>query len=191
MELARELKQKGFVTILGGPQARQDYHGEPDADSHPHRFTGLKSMIDIAFQGPVDCLRSEHLERKGALVECPWTKNLFLDVDWSNIYTFSDTLKKLDVQLGQVLNAVGCAYAGKPQTITLPPPTHLRERGIPELEVRSEGCIFCDVSRDKGYHGSVERDSAHDSDCRTARGRRKKDPLRTHRRIPYPLPRSS
>jgi len=26
------------------------------------------------------------------------------------------------------------------------------------MEVRSEGCIFCDVSRDKGYHGTVERD---------------------------------
>ena len=96
---------------------------------------------------------------RGALVDCPWTKNLFLDVDWSNIHTFSDTLKKLDVQLGQVLNAVGCAYARKPRTITLPPPTPLREKGIPELEVRSEGCIFCDVSRDKGYHGSVERDT--------------------------------
>jgi hypothetical protein len=78
-------------------------------------------------------------------------------VDWSNIYTFSDTLKKLDVKMGQVLNAIGCAYASKPQTITLPPPTHLREKGIPELQLRSEGCIFCDVSRDKGYHGSVDR----------------------------------
>jgi hypothetical protein len=42
--------------------------------------------------------------------------------------------------------------------VTLPPPTNLRERHIPEIEVRSEGCIFCDVSRDKGYHGSIERD---------------------------------
>jgi hypothetical protein len=157
-EVIRNLKQQGLTTILGGPQTRQDYHGEPDTDSHPHRFRGLKSTIDIAFQGPVDRMKSEHLERRGALLEYPWTKNLSLDVDWSNIYTFSDTLKKLDVQMGQVLNAVGCAYACKPQTVTLPPPTSLREKGIPELEVRSEGCIFCDVSRDKGYHGTVERD---------------------------------
>ncbi|NWG04620.1 MAG: hypothetical protein HXY44_17345, partial [Syntrophaceae bacterium] len=27
-----------------------------------------------------------------------------------------------------------------------------------EIKVRSEGCIFCDVSRDKGYHGSLEMD---------------------------------
>ena len=92
------------------------------------------------------------------LLEHPWTKDIFLEVDWSNLYTFSDTLKKLEVRLGQVLNAVGCPYASKPQTVTLPPPIMLRERDIPKLEVRSEGCIFCDVSRDKGYHGSVERD---------------------------------
>jgi hypothetical protein len=156
--LAQELKQEGFITILGGPQARQDYHGEPDTDSHPHRFRGLKSMIDMAFQGPVDRLRSEHLGMRDILLEYPWTKNIFLEVDWSNIYTFSDTLKKIDVRLGQVLNAIGCPYASQLQKVILPPPINLRERGIPGLEVRSEGCIFCDVSRDKGYHGSVEPD---------------------------------
>jgi len=156
--LAQELKQEGFITILGGPQARQDYQGEPDTDSYPHRFRGLRSIVDIAFHGPVDGLRSEHLGSRGGLLEYSWTKNLFLEVDWSNIYTFSDTLKKLDVRLGQVLNAIGCPYASKLQAVTLPPPINLRERGIPEMEVRSEGCIFCDVSRDKGYHGSVDRD---------------------------------
>jgi hypothetical protein len=159
MGLVEELKQRGFMTILGGPQARQDYNGEPGIDSNPHRFRGLKSIVDIGFQGPVDGLRSEHLGMRGVLLEYPWTKNIFLEVDWSNIYTFSDTLKKTEVQLGQVLNAIGCPYAAKPQTVILPPPINLREKNVPELEVRSEGCIFCDVSRDKGYHGSVERDT--------------------------------
>jgi len=158
MKLIQELKQVGFITLLGGPQSRQDYVGEPDTDLYPHRFRGLKSMVDIAFHGPVDLLRSEHLEERDRLLNYPWTKNIFLEVDWSNIYTFSDTLKKLDVKMGQVLNAIGCAYACKPQTIILPPPINLREKGIPELEVRSEGCIFCDVSQDKGYHGAVDRD---------------------------------
>jgi hypothetical protein len=158
IELIQELKQKGFITILGGPQARMDYDGEPNSDLYPHRFRGLKSIVDIAFQGPVDHLRSEHLGLKSALLEHPWAKNIFLEIDWSNIYTFSDTLKKLEVQLGQVLNGIGCPYASKLQTITLPPPVNLRERGIPDLEVRSEGCIFCDVSKDKGYHGSIGRD---------------------------------
>ncbi len=156
--LAQELKQEGFITILGGPQARQDYYGEPDTDSYPHRFRGLKSIVDIAFQGPVDLLGSNHLGMRGVLLEYPWTNSLFLEVDWSNLYTFSDTLKKLDVRLGQVLNAIGCQYASKLHAVILPPPANLLERGIPELEVRSEGCIFCDVSRDKGYHGSIKRD---------------------------------
>jgi hypothetical protein len=158
IDLAQELKKGGNVTILGGPQACQDYFGEPDTDFHSHRFRGLKSIIDIAFQGPIDGLLSNHLDRRGMFLEHAWTKNIFLEVDWSNIYTFSDTLKKLEVQLGQVLNAIGCPYASKIQAVTLPPPISLRERGAPELEVQSEGCIFCDVSRDKGYHGKVERD---------------------------------
>ncbi len=157
IELVQELKQEGFTTILGGPQARQDYHGEPEAEAYEHRFRGLKPIVDLAFQGPVDGVGPEHLGMSGGFLEQSWTKNLFLEVDWSNIHTFSDTLKKLEVRLGQVLNAVGCPYAGKRQSAPLPPPTDLRKMGLPELEVRSEGCIFCDVSRDKGYHGSVER----------------------------------
>jgi hypothetical protein len=157
IEFVQELNQRGFITILGGPQARQDYRGEPGIDSDPYRFSGLKSIVDLAVQGPVDGLRSEHLGMRNRLLEYPWTNHIFLEVDWSNIYTFSDTLKKLNVKMGQVLNAIGCAYACKRQTITLPPPTNLREKDIPELEVRSEGCIFCDVSRDKGYHGAVDR----------------------------------
>jgi len=158
IELIQELKQRGFITILGGPQARQDYKGEPGTDLYPHRFRGLKSMVDIAFQGPVDRLQSERPGSEDGVLEYPWTRNIFLEVDWSNIYTFSDGLKKVEVQIGQVLNTIGCSYASKPRTVTLPPPANLQESGIPELEVQSEGCIFCDVSRDKGYHGSVHRD---------------------------------
>jgi hypothetical protein len=155
--LAQELKKEGFVIILGGPQARQDYYGEPNTDLYADRFRGLKSMIDIAFQGPVDGLRSEHLEKWYRLLEYPWTNNIFLEVDWSNLYTFSDTLKKHEVRLGQVINTIGCPYARKRQNIKLPPPINLQEEGIQELSVESEGCIFCDVSRDKGYHGAVDR----------------------------------
>jgi hypothetical protein len=156
--LLQELKKEGFVIILGGPQARQDYFGEPNTDLYPHRFRGLESMVDIAFQGPVDHFGLDHLELRGVPIEYPWTKNLFLEVDWSNIYTFSDHAEKLEVRLGQVMNAIGCPHALKGQVVTLPPPVALQERGVPELKVRSEGCIFCDVSRDKGYHGTLGRD---------------------------------
>ncbi len=157
--LIQELRQRGFITIVGGPQARQDYKGEPDTDLYPQRFKGLKPIVDIAFQGPVDCLQPEHLAGGNGLIECPWTTDIFLEVDWSNIYTFSDTLKKIVVRLGQVLNAIGCPYTRKRQTITLPPPASLRERSVPGFEAHSEGCIFCDVSRDKGFHGSVRQHS--------------------------------
>jgi len=158
IQLVHELKQEGFVIILGGPQTRQDYEGEPEIDSHPHRFRGLKSFIDIGFQGPVDGFRPEHLNMRSRLIEHPWTKKIFLEVDWSNLYTFSETLKKLEVRLGQVLNAIGCPYASKQRTVILPPPVNLRGRSVGDLQVGSEGCIFCDVSRDKGFHGPVEGD---------------------------------
>ena len=155
IELAQELKQEGFIPFLGGPQVRQDYDGEPDIDAYPHRFRGLRSIFDLAFHGPVDGLRPEHLGLRGSVIEHPWTRDIYLEVNWLNIYTFSDSLKKVDVQLGQVLNAVGCPYAKQAQAVTLPPPTNLREKGVPALEVQSEGCIFCDVAKDKGYHGTV------------------------------------
>ena len=69
MDLARELKKGGFRTILGGPQAREDYEGEPGTDAHPHRFKGLKSIIDMAFQGPVDGLRSEDLDARARALQ--------------------------------------------------------------------------------------------------------------------------
>jgi hypothetical protein len=156
-DLAGELRQRGFTTILAGPQAREDYIGEPQSDAYPHRFHGLKGLIDTAFQGPVDHLRMEHLAASGKTFGYPWTSRLFLEVDWSNLYTFSDTLNRIDVGLGQVLNAVGCPYAGASRRVKLPPPTVLKDKGIPDLAVRSEGCVFCDVARDKGYHGSVDR----------------------------------
>ena len=159
MELIQDLRQAGFATMLGGPQARQDCEGEPGASAYPHRFKGLNPVVDLVFHGPVDGLRLDHLGLRGVFGR-PWTKDIFLEVDWSNLYTFSDSLQKLEVRLGQVLNAVGCPYSGNRQTVTLPPPAGLCEKGIPELEVRSEGCVFCDVSRDKGYHGLVERSSA-------------------------------
>ena len=158
IQLAQELKQEGFMTVLGGPQVRQDYEGEPEADSHPNRFRGLKSTVDLACQGPVDGFRAEHLNIRNTLLEHPWSKDLFLNVDWSNLYTFSDILKKHEVRLGKVLNAIGCPYSSKAQTVILPPPVDIREKSVPNLEVRSEGCVFCDVSRDKGFHGPVERD---------------------------------
>src|SRR4030042_99423 len=65
------LKKQGFTTILGGPQAKQHYRGEPSTDAYPHRFKGLHSVMDAAFQGPIDGFRSDHLRARGHLLEHP------------------------------------------------------------------------------------------------------------------------
>ncbi len=158
IELIKELKQDGFKTLLGGPQAKEDYEGEPETDRYPHRFKGLKSLLDMAYQGPVDGLVQEDLTKSGVCLERPWKREIFLEVDWSNLYTFSDYLKKHDVRIGQVLQAIGCPYSEKTQRILLPPPILLQDKGIGEIEVRSRGCLFCDVSRDKGFQGLLERE---------------------------------
>lgn len=179
IELVRELKQKGLTTLLGGPQARQDYQGEPEADHHPHRFGGLKTVVDLAFQGPVDGFTLDHLHPNGTLFECPWSTDISIDVDWSNLYLFSDKLRKHEVRLGQVLNAVGCPYANKTRTVTLPPPTELLEKGVPEFNVQSQGCIFCDVSHDKGFHGLLEIEHVL--------GQVKRLPALNRKKIPFEL----
>lgn len=152
--LAEELKQRDFRIILGGPQARADYYGEDDQTAFPHRFKGLSHWVDLAIQGPVDLLTPERLAAKGC-VELPWTKNISVEVDWSNIVVFSDSARQLDVALPQVLQAIGCQYANRQGTVALPPPSLMKER-TDETSLASRGCIFCDVARDKGFRGLVE-----------------------------------
>lgn len=152
--LAEELNRRDFRIILGGPQARTDYYGEDDSSRFPHRFKGLKHCVDLAIQGPVDLLKPEHLEEKGC-VELPWTKNISLEVDWSNIFVFTVSANPLNVRLPQVLQAVGCHYANRRAIIALPPPSVLSNQ-MSETSFTSSGCVFCDVARDKGFHGLVD-----------------------------------
>jgi hypothetical protein len=155
IEFIGALKKEGFTTILGGPQARQDYYGEEQADLYTTRFQGLKGLIDIAFHGPVDHLKKEHLRGAGCL-EFPWGRDVSIDVDWSNIFVFSDKFEKLDLDTVQVLNSIGCPYAKNRSTVILETPEFLKDRVKP-VEMASYGCIFCDVARDKGFHGHVDK----------------------------------
>ena len=157
-ELIAVLHAMGFTTILGGPQALQDYEGEPDADKVTHRFQGLRGRIDVAIQGPVDGVQPEWLRAKGRTFQSGWSTELFLEIDWSNIYTFSETMEQLDVQVAQVLAAIGCPYAGKESAVLLDPPASLADKA-PKVTVRSCGCIFCDVAWDKGFQGHVSKTS--------------------------------
>lgn len=154
--LISAVRERGFFTILGGPQAEKDYYGEIDSDRYPMRFKGLHNVIDLAIQGPVDHLKREHLYSKATCLNFPWRKNIVLNVDWTNMYTFSDALKRLEIKTAQVLNAIGCPYANKRNTVRLPLPDTIKEKSLP-VDVESYGCIFCDVARDKGFHGHIER----------------------------------
>ena len=156
VELIGAVKERGFFTILGGPQAEKDYYGEVDSASYATRFKGLHKEIDLAIQGPVDCLKQDDLHSKTGCLSFPWGKNIALDVDWTNMYTFSDKLKRLEIKTAQVLNSIGCAYAKKKNTVRLPLPDTIKERSL-FIDVESYGCIFCDVSRDKGFHGQIDR----------------------------------
>ncbi len=157
-ELIAILHEMGFTTILGGPQALQDYAGEPDAERFPYRFHGLKERVDITIQGPVDGVRPEHLSEKGRAIQVGWTTDLYLEVDWSNLYTFSDKLEPLNVKVAQVLASIGCPYAKKESAVLLDPPASLADK-VPKMAVRTCGCIFCDVAWDKGFQGHVNRAS--------------------------------
>ncbi len=156
IELIGLMKQSGFSTILGGPQAQVDYYGEPDSDAHQGRFAGLRGVVDTAVQGPVDFLRREDLGSRAGCLGFPWSKDINLAVDWTNIHTFSDRLRKLDVKTAQVLNAIGCPHAVKERIVRLPPPEPLKGEPL-EVDVGCHGCIFCDVARDKGFYGHIER----------------------------------
>ena len=155
-DLISALKALGFTTVLGGPQALQDYAGEPGVDRFAHRFQGFKEIIDIVVQGPVDGVRLEHLEEKGKVFQFPWTADLFLEVDWSNLYFFSETLEKPEIRMAQVLAAVGCPYALKERLVALDPPVSMKDEA-PVVSIKSCGCVFCDVSWDKGFQGQVDK----------------------------------
>jgi hypothetical protein len=157
-ELISSLHAMGFTAILGGPQALQDYKGEPDAEKFPHRFQGLKDRIDIVVQGPVDGVQRKHLSEKAHTIQSEWKTDLYLDVDWSNIYTFSEKLEPLDIQVAQVLAAIGCPYAARESEVLLDPPASLEDKA-PKLTMRSCGCIFCDVAWDKGFRGHLNMTS--------------------------------
>jgi hypothetical protein len=156
LELISAVKERGFFTILGGPQAEKDYYGEIDSERYQMRFKGLHKVIDLAIQGPVDSLQRDDLYSKAGCLNFSWKKDIVLNVDWTNMYIFSDTLKRLEIKTAQVLNSIGCPYANKKNTVRLPLPDTIKEKSL-YIDVESYGCIFCDVSRDKGFHGHIDR----------------------------------
>ena len=158
IELIGVLKKDGFRTILGGPQAVQDYVGEENTDNYPLRFKGLKDVVDLAFSGPADYFTLDHLINQVGVFRFPWQNKIFLDVDWGNLYFFSDKLQQLPIDVAQVLRGIGCPHARKQCTITLDRPEFIDDKAF-SSEIETFGCTFCDVARDKGFHGYVSDES--------------------------------
>jgi hypothetical protein len=157
VDLINAVKERGFFTILGGPQAKEDYYGEPGSENFETRFRGLHNVIDLAVQGPVDRLKEDDFYLKTGCLNFPWTRDIILKTDWTNMYIFSDKLKRLEIKTAQVLNSIGCPYAKKKSTVRLPLPDTIREKSL-FIDIESCGCIFCDVARDKGFHGHIDRE---------------------------------
>lgn len=174
--LIRILKDSGFRTVLGGPQAFQDYGGEEDTGHYPLRFRGLRHCVDLAFSGPVDYLTHDHLANHKGALRFPWSSNIFVGIDWENPYIFSDKIERLSIELAQILHGIGCPYARKRCIISLDMPEFIRDRGFVS-EIKTFGCPFCDVSKDKGYHGRVSADLLLEEIEALPEGGRKEDRL--------------
>ena len=147
------LKAIGFRVILGGPQADRDYIGEPEKGLFHHRIKGLVDKVDLCFSGPIETLEEKVFWEGQGLFRYPWTKKPYLQVDWHNLYFFSDRLYKLEVKTAQVLRGIGCPYAARTKKVLIDPPTALKQVG--PIEVETKGCSFCDVAWDKGFCGYI------------------------------------
>ena len=180
-EVARELKEEGAVTILGGPQSDVDYVGETGWERHHHRFPGLRDSFSFALQGPaeqlipfIDSQCKEVPERiPGALFtqnggcrineRARWNGDFLRKVNWGNLYRLGPSgLEPVSVTSAQVVQQIGCPYAARMVRVSIDYPTNLNDvpfdkRG--EISLSLRGCSFCDVARDKGFGGKLSLDN--------------------------------
>jgi hypothetical protein len=178
-EFAGELKSKGAVTLLAGPQAAVDFSGEVGWKEHPHRFRGVSDRFSFALQGPAEQLlplfissghkdprqipglvyRSED-DRFFQNPASPWSEKFFGRVDWNRLYTTSDGgLTPLPVEMGQVLQHIGCPHAARQRKIEIDYPALLHQDAAKKVRIGMRGCSFCDVAADKGFHAKLGLDA--------------------------------
>jgi hypothetical protein len=178
-EFAGALKSKGAVTLLAGPQAAVDFSGEVGWQEHPHRFRGVSDFFSFALQGPAEQIiplfvSTRHTDpcRIPGLVyrseeglffrnpASPWNEKYLGRVDWNRLYTTSDTgLTPLAVEMGQVLQHIGCPHAARKVEIEIDYPVALSKDAAKKVLVGIRGCSFCDVAADKGFHGKLGLDT--------------------------------
>lgn len=176
---ARELKEEGAMTILAGPQADVDYIGETDWPSHPHRFRGLSNHFSFALHGPAEqvipFLQNPkgtewregpgflYLDASGRVTHNkmqPWNRGFRAKVLWKNLFRLGKRgIEPVEITLGQVLEHVGCPHAARARWVQIDYPIFLSPLGKKKARIYSKGCSFCDVAVDKGFHGSLDRET--------------------------------
>ncbi len=177
--LAGTLKQEGAVTILAGPQADVDFKGEVDREKHPHRFKGYSEKFTFALHGPAEQaihllnhLNNDkwqetpgllYLDDAGNIVQNPktdWDEKFLQKINWKNIYVLKqDQLVPLIIQMGQILQHLGCPHASRKKQINVNYPTHFENKQGRTIKISFRGCSFCDVATDKGFHGKLSMET--------------------------------
>ncbi len=173
---AKELKDEGAITILGGPQADVDYLGEKGWQDYPHRFQGLSANFTFSLHGPAEQIIHllKHLDgglqqdapgllyvrRDGALRQNPekvWEEKFLEKVRWNNIYRVKEGgLVPLRIAAGQVLQQIGCPYAARQKWVKIDYPAFLTQKDARKVKLLVRGCSFCDVAVDKGFFGELD-----------------------------------
>lgn len=175
-DLAGELKNKGAVTILAGPQASADFKGEVEHDRFDHRFKGMSDRFTFAIQGPAEAILPIleagfdvdlsgfdgvlSKNKDGQIKEnppAPWEDQWLSRVDWTNIYRLKGTsFARMPVTSCQVLQQIGCPHAAKERKIQIDYPADLADGTDPKsVTITQKGCSFCDVAKDKGFMGTL------------------------------------
>ena len=179
-DLAKELRAEGAITILAGPQANVDFAGEEGWQAHPHRFKGLSEHFNFGLHGPaeqvVELLNrldgSEqwsqipgllYVDPGGNIVQNAsnaWNSNNLGKVRWNNIFKIAgEGLVPVDIDLGQVLQHIGCPHATRTIPLEIDYPVALSEGQGTPIKLNLKGCSFCDVAADKGFFGRLDRET--------------------------------
>ena len=176
---AGELRQKGALTILAGPQAKFDFTGEVGWKEYPHRFKGVSDCFSFALQGPaeqmaplfktsdeIDPNQISGLVYRGdndRFIQNPvqqWDEKYLSQVNWKNLYSISgDGLMARPIEMGQVLQHIGCPHASRTQVIDIDYPSDMAGEREKVVSLGMRGCSFCDVAADKGFHGRLGMDA--------------------------------
>ena len=178
-DFAGELKQTGAVTILAGPQAAVDFTGEIGCKEHTHRFQGVSDCFSFALQGPaeqltplfkspeeVDPNQISGLVFRGdndRFLQNPaiqWDEKYLNHVNWENLHSISkDGLVPRSIQMGQVLQHIGCPHASRTSVVDIEYPADMAGGDGKVVSLGMRGCSFCDVAADKGFHGRLGIDT--------------------------------